>query len=69
VTVSSFYIDPLETTQDEYERLMGDNPSMFSGKNLPVENISWLDAVQFANAKSIDAGLMPVYTITDGSVT
>ncbi len=64
VTVSSFYIDPYETTQKEYERLTGGNPSMFSGENLPVENISWLDAVRFANAKSRDAGLTPAYAIT-----
>ena len=51
VTVSSFYIDPYETTQEEYERLMGNNPSTFTGEKLPVENFSWLDAVNFANAK------------------
>ena len=69
VSVSSFYIDPYETTQEEYERLMGNNPSTFTGEKLPVENISWLDAVNFANAKSIDAGLTPVYTVTSDGVT
>ena len=69
VTVSSFYIDPYESTQSEYERLMGNNPSMFVGEKLPVENITWLDAVQYANARSIDAGLTPVYTVTEGGVT
>ena len=69
VSVSSFYIDPYETTQEEYERLMGNNPSTFTGEKLPVENFSWLDAVNFANAKSIDAGLTPVYTVTSDGVT
>ncbi|MBR6147870.1 MAG: SUMF1/EgtB/PvdO family nonheme iron enzyme [Lachnospiraceae bacterium] len=69
VSVSSFYIDPYETTQEEYERLMGNNPSTFTGKKLPVENISWIDAVNFANSKSIDAGLIPAYTVTSDSVT
>lgn len=68
VTVSSFYIDPYETTQEEYERLMGNNPSTFTGEKLPVENFSWLDAVNFANAKSIDAGLTPAYTVTSDGV-
>lgn len=68
VTVSSFYADPFETTQEEYQRLMGDNPSSFKGDGLPVENISWLDAAAFANAKSLDAGLMPAYTIKEGEV-
>ena len=68
VTVSSFYIDPYETTQEEYERLMGNDPSSFIGEKLPVENISWLDAVNFANAKSIDTGLTPAYTVTSDGV-
>ncbi|MBQ6520011.1 MAG: SUMF1/EgtB/PvdO family nonheme iron enzyme [Anaerolineaceae bacterium] len=68
VTVLPFYIDAYETTQDEYERLMGVNPATFSGENLPVENISWLEAIAFANAKSVDAGLTPVYTVTDEGV-
>ena len=69
VRVSAFYIDPYETTQEEYERIMGNNPSTFTGEKLPVENISWLDAVNFANAKSIDAGLTPAYTATSDGVT
>ena len=44
VTVSDFYISPYELTQAEYEAVMGENPSNFSGEDLPVENISWLDA-------------------------
>ena len=37
VTVSSFYVDPFETLQEEYERLTGENPSTFRGDRLPVE--------------------------------
>ena len=69
VNVSAFYIDPYETTQEEYERLMGSNPGTFEGEKLPVENISWLDAINFANAKSRDAGLTPAYTVTSDGVT
>ena len=69
VTVQPFYIDAYETTGEEYARLTGTNPATFSGEKLPVENISWLEAINFANAKSIDAGLTPVYTITDGVVS
>lgn len=68
VTVSAFYIDPYETTQAEYTRLMGSNPSAFSGDALPVESISWPEAIAFANAKSLDADLRPAYTITDSGV-
>lgn len=67
VTVSSFYIDPCETTQKEYESLMGTNPSTFKGEDLPVDDISWTDAVLFANTKSRSEGLTPAYTVaTDG---
>ena len=69
VNVSAFYIDPYETTQEEYERLMGSNPGTFEGEKLPVENISWLDAINFANAKSKDAGLTPAYTVTSDGVS
>ena len=69
VTVGFFYMDPYETTQSEYIRLMGDNPSTFTGEDQPVETISWMDAVRYANAKSTDAGLTPVYTITEDGVT
>lgn len=68
VNVSSFYMDAYETTQKEYERLMGENPSSNADEDLPVENISWLDAVRFANAKSEDMGLTPVYTISSDGV-
>ena len=69
VNLASFYIDPYETTQEDYERLMGSNPSTFTGEQLPVDNISWLDAVAYANAKSSDAGLEPAYTVDGDSVT
>ncbi len=68
VSVSAFYVDPYETTQREYVRFIGRNPSSFNGDNLPVENISWLDALLFANAKSVDAGLTPAYTFGDAGV-
>ena len=67
VSVSAFFIDPCETTQADYARPMGENPSDFTGDTLPVESISWLDAIRYANARSRDAGLAPACTITGGS--
>lgn len=69
VTVSDFYMSACELTQAEYQAVMGENPSSFSGDNLPVENISWLDAVNYCNARSEQEGRTPVYTIDGENVT
>ena len=41
VTVNSFYMCIHEVTQLEYYNIMGENPSYFKGKYLPVEWITW----------------------------
>lgn len=42
---------------------MGENPSSFSGDDLPVENVSWLDAVAYCNARSTQEGLTQAYVV------
>jgi len=42
-----FYLGKFEVSQVQWESVMGNNPSKFKGPNLPVENISWQDAVEF----------------------
>ncbi len=69
VTVSNFYMSQYEVSQAEYEEVMGSNPSSFSGSDLPVENISWLDAVTYCNARSEKDGLTPVYSIDGQEVS
>ena len=69
VTVSGFWMSPYEVTQAEYEHLTGVNPSSFLGESLPVESVSWLDAVRLCNAKSAEAGLTPAYVIDGETVT
>ena len=68
VTINSFYIDPYEVTQKDYREIMGNNPSYFSGDNLPVENITWFDAVNYCNKLSEKRGLTPVYSIEGNTV-
>ena len=49
VTVSSFFMDKTEVTQAEYRKVMGKNPSNFSGcDDCPVEKVSWHDANAYA---------------------
>ncbi len=45
------------------------NPSSFSGDGLPVESVSWLDAIHYCNARSEMEGLTPAYTVEDQVVT
>jgi formylglycine-generating enzyme required for sulfatase activity len=69
VTVSAFYMGKYEVTQKEYQEIMGTNPSSFKGDNLPVENVSWYDAVEYCNKRSRKEGLTPTYTIKGENVT
>jgi formylglycine-generating enzyme required for sulfatase activity len=51
VTISeAFWMGATEVTQADYEALMGFNPATFSGPNLPVESVSWLDARSYCVA-------------------
>ncbi|MDR0829421.1 MAG: formylglycine-generating enzyme family protein [Prevotellaceae bacterium] len=45
----SFYISKYQVTQKQYESIMGKNPSYFTGEDLPVECVTWYDAVMFCN--------------------
>ena len=63
VTVSDFYMGKYQVTQMEYHEVMGTNPSYFKGDNLPVEQVSWYDAVEYCNKLSLKEGLTPAYTI------
>ena len=68
VTLSSFYMGKYEVTQEQYEAVMGNNPSYyFSGNNLPVESVSWYDALVFCNKLSMTEGLTPAYRINNST--
>ena len=69
VTVGSFYMAKTEVTQQEYQAVMGSNPSETKGDNLPVTNITWYDAIQYCNKLSEAEGLTPCYTIAGTTVT
>jgi formylglycine-generating enzyme required for sulfatase activity len=62
VKVNDFYIGKHEVTQKEWKEVMGSNPSHWKGDNLPVEKVSWYDAVEFCNKKSRAEGLTPCYS-------
>jgi len=47
-----FYIGKHEITQEQWERVMGSNPSHFKGAENPVEQVSWSDCQEFAKKLS-----------------
>ena len=55
----SFQLWKYEVTQGEFASLMGRNPARYTkcGKNCPVEQVGWYEALAFANALSKKAGL------------
>ena len=51
VTIKNgFYIGRYEVTQAQWRAVMGNNPSHSKGDSLPVESVSWDDAVAFVTA-------------------
>ena len=69
VTLSDYYISQYEVTQEEYQAVMETNPSAFSGENLPVDSVSWMDAILYCNARSTQEGLTPAYTVEGQNVS
>jgi formylglycine-generating enzyme required for sulfatase activity len=65
-----FYLGTYEVTQGQYQAVAGQNPSYFKGSDdLPVEQISWLDAVRFCNTLSEREVRNPYYRIDGDAVT
>jgi formylglycine-generating enzyme required for sulfatase activity len=69
VLTRDFWISDHEVTQSEYTALMGTNPSRFLGPDLPVERVTWFEAVEYCNARSLDEGLTAAYTVDGTTVT
>ncbi len=81
VRISPFYLGMTEVTQGQYAAVMRNNPSHFSQTGggigqvfgqptdrLPVENVSWLDAIKFCNALSKKDVLKAYYEIAGENV-
>ena len=64
-----FFIGETEVTQEQWRKVMGNNPSYFSscGDDCPVEQVNWYEAIAFANALSERAGLTACYRVSGGN--
>ena len=47
VRLDGFYMDVHEVTQEEFQRVVGENPSDYKGSNLPVERVTWFEAAEY----------------------
>jgi formylglycine-generating enzyme required for sulfatase activity len=56
VTVPEFFMGKYAVTQAQYQAVMDKNPSNFKGENLPVETVSWNNAVEFCKKLSQNTG-------------
>ena len=56
VTLSSFSIGKYEVTQEEWQAVMGSNPSKFKGAKRPVEQVSWTDCQEFLRKLNLLTG-------------
>ncbi len=57
-----YWLGQYEVTQTQYEAVTGTNPSKFKGTDLPVENVSWNDAMAFCEKlteQELMAGRLP----------
>ena len=61
VRVSPFAMDVYEVSQKQFLALEIPDPSHFKSEDRPVEQLRWLDAAEFCNARSKAEGLAPCY--------
>jgi formylglycine-generating enzyme required for sulfatase activity len=61
VKLRDFFMGKYEVGQQEYAAIIGINPSAFKGDGLPVEKVSWFDAIEYCNKLSQKEGLTPAY--------
>ncbi|MFD9452634.1 formylglycine-generating enzyme family protein [Streptomyces sp. NPDC059985] len=61
VDLAPYRIAALPVTQARYAEVTGLRPSAARGDRLPVESVSWWDAVRFCDALSESEGLTPVH--------
>lgn len=69
VSIAPFMCARYPVTRKHYNTFTGENPSTFNGDSLPVESVSWNDAVRFCNVLSDHSGLQRCYRTVNAEVT
>jgi formylglycine-generating enzyme required for sulfatase activity len=68
VALNSFYISSEEITREQWAMANPDYVCLDEEKNLPITNVSWDEALEYCNDKSIKDGLKPCYDFTNEGV-
>jgi formylglycine-generating enzyme required for sulfatase activity len=74
VTVKSFYMGKYEVTQKEWMDVMGSTVARQrdmrgSGDTYPMYYVSWYEAVEYCNKRSLKEGLTPAYRGSGDTIT
>jgi formylglycine-generating enzyme required for sulfatase activity len=68
VDVPSYLLGKYPVTQELYFAVTQKSPSAFQGSQLPIDSVSWLEAIQFCNLLSQKVGLEPCYELHNEDV-
>ena len=63
VDLRPYQLGTFPVTQRQYAEVTGERPSTARGDSLPVEGVSWWDAVRFCNTLSERDALVPAYRL------
>ncbi|MGW0062167.1 formylglycine-generating enzyme family protein [Streptosporangium sandarakinum] len=66
VELAPYRLAAVPVTRALYEEVTGERPGTARGDRLPVDGVSWQDAVRFCNTLSLRAGLTPPYRLRPG---
>jgi sulfatase modifying factor 1 len=65
---TDFWMADSEVTQRQYKNLIYDNPSRITGDDLPVDTVSWFQAMMYCNALSEKELLSSCYEVNGATV-
>ncbi len=69
VSISSFWLDTVEVSQQNFQSVMGFNPSTVVNTTYPVNMVTWFDAALYCNARSKANGLDTFYAYASKTMT